>query len=57
MKATELLKGPLTEYPRLDAVIEDHEKLKRRFSALIDLLVEKNLITHDEAVRLRTSDL
>jgi hypothetical protein len=54
MKATDLLRSPLTELPRLDAVIEEHEQLNRRFSALINLLVEKKLITHDEAVRLRT---
>ena len=56
MKLTDLLNNPLTEVPRLDYAIREHDKLERRFSALIDLLVEKKLITHDEAVRLRIQD-
>ena len=44
------------EMERLDYVIREYEKLDRRFAALITLLLEKGLITHDEAVRLRTED-
>ena len=56
MEFTDLVRSPLIELPRLDAVIEEHEKLKRRFAALLNVLVEKKLITHDEAVRLRTEE-
>ena len=41
------------EPQRLDYIIKEHEKLQRRFTALVDLLFEKKLISHDEAVRIR----
>jgi hypothetical protein len=44
------------ESERLDYVIREYEKLERRLATLVDMLVQKNLITHDEAVRLRTQD-
>jgi len=56
MKLTDILNTPLTEVPRLDSAIREHEKLERRFEALIDLMVERQLITRDEAMRLRNQD-
>ena len=56
MKLTDLLVTPMTEVSRLDYAIQENERLRRKFSSLVDLLVEKKLIANDEAVRLRTED-
>ena len=44
------------EMERLDFVIREYEMLEHRLSRLIDVLLEKQLITHDEAAQLRTDE-
>jgi len=44
---------PVTEAPRLDYVIREHEKLERKFNALVELLFEKKVLTRDEVAQLR----
>ena len=56
MKLTDLFATPMTEVPRLDYAIQENEKLKRKFSELVDILLEKKLVTHDEAARLRSTE-
>lgn len=44
------------EMERLDFVIRGHERLELRLSRLIDVLLEKQLITHNEAAKLRADE-
>ncbi len=44
---------PVTEAPRLDHAIREHERLERRFNMLVELLFEKKVLTRDEVARLR----
>ena len=53
MSLLDAFRTPVTEGPRLDHVIREHEKLGRRFNALVELLVEKKVLTRDEVARLR----
>ena len=44
------------EPARLDYVIREHEKLLRKFSALIDLLREKQVLSPDEVARFKAEE-
>ena len=44
------------EPERLDYIIREHEKLERRFAALADLLVEKQILSRDEVDRLKSEE-
>ena len=44
------------EPARLDYTIREHEKLKRKFAALIDLLREKKVLSPDETARFKADE-
>jgi hypothetical protein len=46
------LNTPLTEVPRLDYAIRAHDSLERRFNLLVELLVEKKVLSHDDVAKL-----
>jgi len=41
---------------RLDHLVNEHEQLRRKFSALIDLLREKQVLSQDELARFKTKE-
>ena len=52
MSVLDMFNTPLTEVPRLDAVIREHDELQRKFNALVRMLRERNLISQDEVAKL-----
>ena len=52
MSVLDMFNTPLTEAPRLDAVIREHDDLQRKFNALVRMLRERNLISQDEVAKL-----
>jgi len=44
------------EAGRLAYTVREHEKLKRKFAALIDLLREKKVLSPDETARFKADD-
>ena len=44
------------EAGRLDYTVREHEKLKRKFAALIDLLREKKVLSPDETARSKADE-
>ena len=44
------------EPARLDYLVKEHEKLHRKFSALIDLLREKKVLSPDEVARFKAEE-
>lgn len=55
MNPLDLLSLP-GEPARLDYAIKEHEKLKRKFAALIDLLREKKVLSPDETARFKVDE-
>ena len=41
------------ESDRLDHIIKEHEKLERRFAALVQLLADKQVLSPDDVEHLR----
>ena len=54
MSLLDAFRSPVTEGPRLDRVVREHDQLERRFNTLVELLMEKKVLTRDEVARLRT---
>jgi hypothetical protein len=44
------------EPARLDYLVKEHEKLRGKFSALIDLLREKQVLSPDEVARFKAEE-